>query len=116
MSSKANPIPIYTQLPSPALYPDHFTRAEAAEKQGVIVQTTVPIFEVPRGTRGRVVRSANTHNNGYSVAIAWQLAPDRPHEHAADADTTPSADPIMDWFAKSEYEHYLIEITRKITG
>ena len=116
MSSKANPIPIYTQLPSPALYPDHFTRAEAAEKQGVIVQTTVPIFEVPRGTYGRVVHCAKTDDDGYAVAVVWQRAPDRPYEHAPDADTTPPADPIMDWFTKGEYERYLREITTKSKG
>ncbi len=118
MSSTADPLPIYTQLSSPALYPDHFTREEAAEKQGVIVLTTVPIFEVPRGTYGRVVHCAKPHDDGYSVAIVWQRAPDRPHkhDHAPDANTTPPADPIIDWFAKSEYERYLIEITTKSKG
>jgi hypothetical protein len=116
MSRTADHLPIYTQLPSPALYPDHFTRGEAAEKLGVIVQTTVPIFEVPRGTQGIVVHCAKTDDDGYSVAIVWQRAPDRPHEHAPDADTTESADPLIDWFAKSEYERYLIEITTQSKG
>jgi hypothetical protein len=116
MSRTADHLPIYTQLSSPALYPDHFTREEAAEKQGVIVQTTVPIFEVPRGTHGIVVHCAKTHDDGYSVAIVWQRAPDRPHEHAPDADTTPSADPIIDWLTKSEYERYVFEITTQSKG
>ena len=116
MSSTADHLPIYTQLPSPALYPDYFTREEAAEKQGVIVQTTVPIFEVPRGTHGRVVHYAKTDDNGYSVAIVWQRAPNRPHEHTPDADTTPPPAPIIDWLTKSEYERYVFEITTQSKG
>jgi hypothetical protein len=105
MSSEPDHTPVYTQLASFALHPHHFTREEAAEKQGVIVQTTVPIFEVPRGTRGTVIHSAKTDDDGYLVAILWQLATDRPHEHAPDADTTPPAQtppqpPLHQWLMK----------------
>jgi hypothetical protein len=97
------------------LHPYHFTREEAAEKHGIIVQTTVPIFDVPPGTRGTAVQAAQTHDDGYSVAIAWPLVPDQSpeHGHAPDADPTPPSDPIIDWFTKSEYERYVIEMTRE---
>jgi hypothetical protein len=116
MSSEPDPTPLYTQLASFALHPHYFTREEAAEKHGVIVQTTISILDVPRGTRGTVVRSAKTPDDGYSVAIEWQRAPDQPHEHAPDADTPQPADPIIDWFTKSEYERYVIAITTKSKG
>ncbi len=106
MSSRADHTPIYTQLLSLTLHPYHFTREEAAGKHGVIVQTIIAIFDVPTGTRGTVVHSAKTHDDGYSVAIEWQLA--------SDADSTPSPEPITDWFTKSEYERYVIEIKTKI--
>jgi hypothetical protein len=116
MSSEPDHTPVYTQLASSTPHFHHFTREEAAEKHGVIVQTTISIFDVRRGTRGTVVRSAKTPGDGYSVAIEWQRVPDQPHEHAPDADTTQPADPIIDWFTKSEYERYLIEITTKSKG
>src|SRR5436190_18483387 len=90
------------------LHPYDFTRDEAAAKLGMMVQTTVPIFDVPAGTCGMVVNAAKTDAvgyEGYSVAIAWQLA------HAPAASITPPPDPIIDWFTRSEYERYLIEIT-----
>src|SRR4029434_2105174 len=96
-------------LPLLALYPYHFTREEAAEKQGVMVQTHVAIFDIPKGTCGTVVHSATT-DDGYSVAIAWQFTPDRPHGHDCGADLDPPADPIIDWFTKNEYERYLTEL------
>jgi hypothetical protein len=92
-----------------ALYPYHFTREEAVEKQGVMVQTHVSIFEIPKGTCGKVVHFATT-DDGYSVAIAWQFTPDRPPDHDRDADLDPPPDTIIDWFTKNEYERYLTEL------
>jgi hypothetical protein len=96
-------------LPPLTLYPCHFTRQEAAEKQGVMVQTHVAIFEIPKGTCGKVVHSAMT-DDGYSVAIAWQFTLDRPHDHDRDTNLDPPPDTIIDWFTKSEYERYLTEL------
>ena len=81
----------------------------------MLVQNTVPIFDVPPGTRGIVIYSTQTHDDGYSVAIAWQLTLDQSPEHAQapDAGPTPSSDPIIDWFTRSEYERYVIEITNR---
>ena len=98
-----------TSLPALALYPYHFTREEAAEKQRVRVQTHVAIFDIPKGTCGVVVDAAVT-DDGYSVAIAWQSTPDWQHDHDRDADLEPSPDPIIDWFTKNEYERYLTEL------
>jgi hypothetical protein len=107
---------IFTHFPALLLHPYHFTCEEAAEKLGMIVQTTVPIFEVPTGTRGMVIHAAKSDDggyDGYSVAIAWQLAPARPqvHDPTLDAGLTPLPEPLIDWFTRSEYERYLIEIT-----
>lgn len=113
MSSHQSRIRITQPFSSLILHPYHFTREEAAEKHGRIVQTTVPIFDVPPGTRGTVLCSAQTHDDGYSVAIAWQLTLDQSPEHAQAPDTgpTPLSDPFVDWFTKSEYERYVIEMT-----
>jgi hypothetical protein len=96
-------------LPLLTLYPCHFTRKEAVEKQGVMVQTRVAIFEIPKGTCGTVVHFATT-DDGYSVAIAWQFTPDRPHDHDRNADLDAPPDTIIDWFTKNEYERYLTEL------
>src|SRR4029434_4336888 len=90
-------------LPLLALYPYHFTREEAAEKQGVMVQTHVAIFDIPKGTCGTVVHAAMT-DDGYSVAVAWHVPPDRPHDAHVDTDRAPSSDTTIDWFTKNEYE------------
>jgi hypothetical protein len=92
------------------LYPSHFTRAEAAEKQGIRVQTHVAIFDIPIGTCGTVVQAAMTED-GYSVAVAWHVPPDRPHDSPGDPDLAPSSDTILDWFTKNEYERYLTELS-----
>ena len=109
MSSQYNLARPLKHLPLLALYPYHFTCEEAAEKQGVMVQTHVPIFEIPKGTCGTVVYSATT-DDGYSVAIAWQFTPDRPDDHDRDPHLDPPPDTIIDWFTKSEYERYLTEL------
>ena len=96
-------------LPPLSLYPYHFTGEEAAAKQGVMVQTHVAIFDIPTGTCGTVVYSATT-DDGYSVAIAWQVTPDRPYDHDRDPHRDPPPDTIIDWFTKSEYERYLTEL------
>jgi len=110
MSSPYSPAQPCQSLPALSLYPSHFTRAEAAEKQGVLVQTHVAIFDIPTGTCGTVVQAAMTED-GYSVAVAWHVTPDQPHDSHVDTDLTPSADPILDWFTKNEYERYLTELS-----
>ena len=109
MSSQHSPARPFQSRPALALCPYHFTREEAAEKQGVIVQTHVAIFEIPKDTCGTVVQSAMT-DDGYSFAIAWKFTPDRPYDHDRDAGFDPSPDPIIDWFTKNEYERYLTEL------
>jgi putative SOS response-associated peptidase YedK len=103
----------WAQRASLSLHPDHCTTEEAAKKLGMLVQTTVPIFEVPPGTRGPVVPAAQTHADGYAVAMAWQLVPAwaQEYDHARDADTTPPSDPLINWLTKSAYGRYVIEIT-----
>jgi len=109
MSSPYSPAPPCQSLPALALYPSYFTRAEAAKKQGVMVQTHVAIFDIPTGTCGTVVQAAMT-DDGYSVAVAWHVTPDRPHDSHVDTDRAPSSDTIIDWFTKNEYERYLTEL------
>jgi hypothetical protein len=109
MSSPYRPAQPCQSLPALAVYPYHFTRAEAAEKQGLMVQTHVAIFDIPKGTCGTVVHAAMT-DDGYSVAVAWHVTPDRPHDSHVDTDLAPSSDTILDWFTKNEYERYLTEL------
>jgi hypothetical protein len=45
------------------------------------------------------------------VAVAWHVTPDRPHDSPGDTDLAASADPILDWFTKNEYERYLTELS-----
>ena len=109
MSSQHSLAQLCEPLPALSLYPHHFTHEEAAAKQGVKVQTHVAIFEIPKGTCGTVVHAAVT-DDGYSVAVAWQLTPDRPHDHNFDTDLNPSPDTLIDWFTRNEYERYLTEL------
>ena len=88
-----------------------FTEAEASEKVGRTIQTTVPFLGVSTGTTGTVICSASasrakplfetTTRNVYAVAVEWDLG---------DAVIGPS----VDWFTRDEYERLLVEIDRKL--
>ena len=52
------------------------------------------------------------HDDGYSVAMAWPLAPDQ----SPDADPSPPSDPRIDWLTRSAYERYGIERPTAGTG
>lgn len=73
-----------------------FDEATALAKVGQRVHTLVEFSGVPRGTVGRVIR-ADPSDGGYTLAIQWELAERR-------------AKPLVDWFARNEYEQFLDEI------
>lgn len=78
--------------------PYNFDERQAKEKVGCEVETLVDFSGVPQGTRGRVVRAdmRDTGGYSYSLAIEWVI-PGR-------------AQPLMDWFSKTEYEKFLREL------
>jgi hypothetical protein len=72
-----------------------FTRHEANQKVGRIVQSRVEFSGVPIGTIGEVIGTYEVHDGFFDVVIRWDL---------------PSGKmTIQDRFAKSTYEKYLTE-------
>ncbi len=73
-----------------------FDQATALGKVGRRIRTLVEFSGVPRATTGQVIQADPT-GPGYTLAIQWELP-----EHRAR--------PLVDWFSRSEYERFLVEI------
>ncbi len=79
-------------MPARVLF-DHTT---ALGKVGRRIRTLVEFSGIPQGTTGQVIQ-AEPSGAGYTLAIQWEL-PER------------RARPLVDWFSRSEYERFLVEI------
>ncbi len=73
-----------------------FDQPTAQGKIGRRIRTLAEFSGVPRGTIGQVIQ-ADPSGPGYTLAIQWELP-----EHRAR--------PLVDWFSRSEYERFLVEI------
>ncbi len=103
---------------------EHFTKVEAEGKVGKKIRTTVAWSGVPKETTGQVVRadaagrvrpSGGERVEVYDVGIQWDL----PTVPATILHGSSAGEPftlggigklLVDWFTKSEYEKYIIEL------
>jgi hypothetical protein len=75
---------------------EYFTRVEAEVRVGRRIRTLVAFSGVPRGTTGTVIGADPAGDDGWSLAIRWDI-PGRTRM-------------LVDWFSRDEYERYLEEI------
>jgi len=64
---------------------------------GQRIRTLTEFSGVPAGTGGKVTRADSAgRDDSYTVAIQWELSG--------------RADPLVDWFTRDEFYHYLEQI------
>lgn len=100
-----------------------FTQSEAATKIGKRVRTLVEFSGVPKGTAGRVVRidgmgktqpAFSEPQEVYDVVIQWNLPAEPMEVTSGRSEGEPfiliqRGGPLEDWFAREEYERFLLE-------
>ncbi len=90
-----------------------FTEAEAQNKVGKKIRTLTRFSGVPEGTKGTVIK-ADPSGGGYTLAIQWGLEPPPQVIARGILSGEPftylsGGNPLVDWFTKNEYEHFLTE-------
>ena len=78
----------------------HFTYTEAYARVDKRVRTLVPFSGVPQGTTGTVIGADPAGDDGWSLAIRWDIPGRSPGRTRM----------LVDWFSRDEYERYLEEI------
>lgn len=100
-----------------------FTQSEAATKIGKRITTLVEFARVPKGTAGRVVRidcmgktqpAFSESQEVYDVVIQWNLPAEPTEVTSGESGGEPfiliqRGGPLEDWFARDEYEQFLLE-------
>ena len=94
---------------------EYFTKREALEKVGKIVETLVTFSGVPKGNTGTVARIYNASKDTYGVDIQWHLKSQKPvvAEGKIGGESfvfVQTNKPLMDGFSKTEYEKFLKEV------
>ena len=73
---------------------EFFSCQEAFDILGNLVESQVDFSEASKGTKGKVIRSAQRDWDKWTAVVEWQL-PDRTEQR---------------WFSKDEYKKFLREI------
>jgi hypothetical protein len=100
-----------------------FTKTEAEAKVGKKIRTLVEFSGVPKGTTGQVVRvdpmgktkpAFGEASEVYDVVIQWNLTAEPAEVTRGESGGEPfiliqRGNPLEDWFAREEYERFLVE-------
>lgn len=97
---------------------EYFTKQEALEKVGRLIETLVEFSGVPKGSSGTVVRIYEAgwdSKESYGLDIQWHLSVPSPSATQGEVEGEPvlfiqTGKPRIDDFTKSEYETYLKEL------
>jgi hypothetical protein len=73
-----------------------FAEHEAKRILGQCIRSLIEFSGVPQGTTGRVVEVDEIEPGGFDAVIEWDLSS--------------RSKPLRDWFTKSEYEQFLVEV------
>jgi len=79
---------------------EYFTRTEAEARVGRRIRSLVVFSGVPQNTTGTVIGADPAGDDGWSLAIRWDI-PGRSPGHTR---------MLVDWFSRDEYERCLEEI------
>ena len=79
---------------------EYFTRAEAETRVGRRIRSLVAFSGVLKGTTGTVISADPAGDDGWSLAIRWDIPARSPGRTRM----------LVDWFFRDEYERYLEEI------
>lgn len=93
---------------------EYFTRKEAEALVGKRIHTLIAWSGVPIHTTGRVI-SADENGGCWTVAVRWDLPIKPQNMGTVERANEPllaigGEKPLLDWFSKSEYQQYLVEI------
>ena len=99
---------------------EYFSKQEALEKVGKLIETLVAFSGVPKGTSGTVIgiyeAGWSENKESYGLDIQWHLDPPKPLVAEGKAAGEPflfiqSGKARTDGFSKNEYEKYLKELS-----
>ena len=95
---------------------EYFTKQEALEKVGKIIEALADFSGVAKGSSGTVIKTDRAGKDQWSLAIQWRLPTKKPsiiHGRVGDEPSTyiETSKPLVDWFSKYEYENFLEELS-----
>lgn len=97
---------------------EYFTKQEALEKVGKLIETLVDFSGVPKGTSGTVIRIYEAgwdSKESYGLDIQWHFPTEKPMAAHGEIEGEAfvfiqTGKPRIDGFSKWEYETYLKEL------
>lgn len=102
----------------------YFSKDEAFQKVGKIVESLADFADVKKGTTGTVIRADYAGKSKppfgravevYDLAVQWHLKTEGPSAAIIESGgeqylAVATGKPLVDWFTKDEYQRYLKEI------